>query len=342
MIPHSRPRFGPEFEAALLDVLHSGRVVMGERARHLEAAISGQLAQPHVAVTDSGSSALMLVLRAMRMQGPLMRVGIPAYVCSSVPYAVQAAGAEPVAMDCGEDLRLHAESARSLAAGLDAVVLVHPFGMVEPMAAQDWPCPVIEDVAQAAGAELAGRPVGGFGAFAIGSFHATKPWGGAYGGFVACADEEALNLVRTMQEPDRSDRWDGYAGHHQLSELHAAMALIRLDWAADERAQRQRLAQRLDECLAGLSAEPLTGRHDGNHFRYIVRTPGRAEEAIGLLQAHGVGAARPVPALWTPEPAVLPGAGAAMRDCISLPMLADMSEQEMRAMKEALQHAFSG
>jgi dTDP-4-amino-4,6-dideoxygalactose transaminase len=341
VIPHSRPRFGPAFEAALLEVLHAGQVVMGERAGRLELEVASHLAQPQAVATDSGSSALMLVLRAMQMHGALRRVGIPAYVCSSVPYAVRAAGAEPVAMDCGEDLRLLPGEAQRQAAELDAVVLVHPFGMVEPLAAETWPCPVIEDVAQAAGAELNGRPVGSFGTFAIGSFHATKPWGGAYGGFVAGDEAATLTAIRTMSDPDRSDRWPGYAGHHQLSDVHAAMALVRIDWAADESTQRQRLALRLDEWFAGLAVEPLAGRHDGNHFRYIARTSGGAEQAIGMLQAHGVGAMRPVPALWMPEAEAPAGALAAFQDCVSVPLLADMTELELRIMKEALGHAFA-
>jgi dTDP-4-amino-4,6-dideoxygalactose transaminase len=341
VIPHSRPRFGPAFEAALLEVLHAGQVVMGERAARLASTIASQLAQPQAVATDSGSSALMLVLRAMQTRAPLRRVGIPAYVCSSVPYAVRAAGAEPVAMDCGEDLRLLPGEAQRQAAGLDAVVLVHPFGMVEPLAAEAWPCPVIEDVAQAAGAELNGRPVGSFGTFAVGSFHATKPWGGAYGGFVAGGDEAMLTAIRTMRDPDRGDRWPGYAGHHQLSDVHAAMALVRIDWAADEGMQRQRLALRLDEWFTALAAEPLAGRHHGNHFRYLVRTSGRAAEAIDMLQALGVGAMRPVPALWMPETEVPAGASAAFRDCVSVPLLADMTEHESRILKEALGHAFA-
>lgn len=339
MIPHSRPRFGPAFEAALLDVLHSGQVVMGERAGLLESEVASHLERDEAVVADSGTSALMLVLRAMAMQGPIKRVGIPAYVCGSVPYAVRAAGVEPVAMDCDEDLRLRPE-VRAQAEDLDAVVLVHPFGMVEPMAMETWPCPLIEDVAQSVGAELGGRPVGGFGRFTIGSFHATKPWGGAYGGFVAGDDAQVLAWIRAMRDPDRAEPWDGYAGHHQLSDLHAAMALVRLGWADDEREQRRILASRLDQCFEGLAAEPLAGRHDGNHYRYLVRVPGRARQAIDALREEGIGAASPVPGLWCPE-AALPGALAAMADCVSVPLLPDMTEQEARRLKEGLGHAFA-
>jgi dTDP-4-amino-4,6-dideoxygalactose transaminase len=338
VIPHSRPRFGPAFEVALLEVLRSGQVVMGDQAASLESAVAMRLSQVRAVVTDSGTSALMLALRAMHMQGQIRRVGIPAYVCGSVPYAVRAAGLEPVAMDCGEDLRLHA-GALTQAKHLDAVVLVHPFGMVEPLAAASWPCPVIEDVAQSVGAELDGRPVGSFGTLAIGSFHATKPWGGAYGGFVAGSDMAMLEAVCTMRDPDRADAWPGYAGHHQLSDLHAAMVLVRLGWAADERTHRRLLAERLDPWLAALGAEPLAGRHEGNHFRYIVRIPGRAQQAIALLRAHGIGAMPPVPRLW--EAGDCAGARRAMADCVSLPLLADMAEQEVKQLRDGLPYAFA-
>ncbi|MDQ7011983.1 MAG: DegT/DnrJ/EryC1/StrS family aminotransferase, partial [Mariprofundaceae bacterium] len=105
MIPHSRPRFGSAFIEAVTKVLQSGHVVMGERAAALEAQVGGKLGVDYAVALDSGTSALMLAFRALGREKPLRRVGIPAYCCSSVYFAVRAAGCEPVWMDCGDDLR---------------------------------------------------------------------------------------------------------------------------------------------------------------------------------------------------------------------------------------------
>jgi len=301
---------------------------MGGQVAALEARVSGKLGLPHAVALDSGTSALMLALRALGQKKPLRRVGIPAYGCGALYYAVLAAGCEPVWMDCGDDLRLHADCGRAPAETLDAVVLVHPFGMVEPMAAEAWPCPVIEDIAQSAGAQLQGRPVGSFGDVAVVSFHATKPWGGAYGGMVLSRDAELCTAIADMRNPDRRRTWPAYAGHHQLSDLHAVLAIERIGLADAESRARMRLATAMDAWFGELDAVPVP-RGDGNAFRYIVRTPGRAEEVIAALREHGVEAARPVASLAVNDAqAVVPGTWRAWQDCVSLPLLPDCSDDE--------------
>jgi len=243
---------------------------------------------------------------------------------------------EPVLMDCGIDLRLQAERAKDQSTELDAVVLVHPFGMVEPLVSDDWPCLVVEDIAQSAGAEWQGRPVGSFGDMAIASFHATKPWGGAYGGAVACNEAELAAAIRSMRDPDHdSDDWPEYAGHHQLSDLHAALALQRITDAGTARLQRYAWAERMDAWFSDRVSDPV--RRDGNDFRYIVRTPGKAAEVVSSLQQRGVGAARPVASIFPGEQTErCTGALEAWQDCVSLPLLADFTAEEFSNLEEAV------
>jgi len=337
MIPHSRPRFGSAFIEAVTNVLQSGHVVMGEQAAALETCVSEALGMPHAVALDSGTSALMLALRALRQRKPPRRVGIPAYGCGALYYAVRAAGCEPVWMDCNDDLRLEAESARKMASRMDAVVLAHPFGMVEPMVAEAWPCPVIEDIAQSAGASFQGRPVGSFGDVTIASFHATKPWGGAYGGMALSRDAELCAAIADMRNPDRRRTWPDYAGHHQLSDLHAALAIERIRLADTESRARMRLAASMDAWFADMDATPVARGEEGNGYRYIVRTNGQAEEVIAALRAHGVGAARPVACLAVDDaPRTIPGAWRAWQDCVSLPLLADCGNDEFSHIEQAV------
>lgn len=342
MIPHSRPVFGQSFTERLVQVTESGHVAMGSEAHLLERKVARRIQKEHSVAVDSGTSAITLALRALARVGGVSRVGIPAYTCSSVLYAVLAAGCEPVCMDCGEDLRLIPEQALTQAASLDALILVHPFGMVEPMAAEAWPCPVIEDIAQAAGAELNGRPVGSFGDITIASFYATKPWGGAYGGMVASDNHALCEAVIAMRDPDRAVQLQDYAGHHQLSDLHAAMANIRLESAGDEQSAREALAHVMDGWFDSETVVPVAGMHQGNRYRYLIRTTGEAESFISRLVQHGVTAARPVA---TPVSRLLgvdiPGAEKAWLDVVSLPMLADISEAELEQLREAVESCIS-
>ncbi len=342
MIPHSRPAFGPSFRDKVVQVTKSGHVAMGDEALALEQNIARRVQKERAVAVDSGTSAITLALRALSRKESGSRVGIPAYTCSSVLYAVLAAECEPVCMDCGEDLRLIPEQAMKQAASLDTVIIVHPFGMVEPMAVEAWPCPVIEDIAQAAGAELNGRPVGSFGDVTVTSFYATKPWGGVYGGMVASDDHAFCEVIKAMRDPDGAVQLQDYAGHHQLSDLHAGMANVRLESAGNEQSAREALAHVMDGWFDTGEVAPVAGIHQGNRYRYLIRTAGEAESFINRLMHHGVTAARTV---TTPISRLLgvdvPGAEKAWLDVVSLPMLADISESELEQLREAVESCIS-
>jgi len=342
MIPHSRPVFGPAFADAVQQVVKSGQLAAGEVCTALEAEIAGLIGIGHAVTVDSGTSALMLALYALKTKRKISRVGIPAYACRAVLHAVRAVGAEPACMDCGDDLRLDAEKARDMAESLDAVILVHPFGMIEPMAKESWPCPVIEDIAQSAGGRMGGqtggdgRMLGSFGDVSIASFYATKPWGGACGGMVMSSDADVCERVRRMRCADTADITLPYAGNHQLSDIHAALARVRISQSNQEHECRMRHAAIYDEWFAGMKPVPVMREATCNHYRYIVRV-GDASSVIEALHGHGVGAARPVEEpLSRSVGQDCPGAEAAWQQCVSLPSLTEMSEDELDCMKKAI------
>jgi len=338
VIPHSRPRFGTVFKEAVERVLGSGHVAMGSEALALEQEAGLRLQQPHAVALDSGTSALMLAVRALKEDRQEFNVGIPAYTCSSVLHAVQAAGATPVCMDCRDDLCLDPDNAFNLANMLDAIILVHPFGYVEAMAAESWPCPTVEDIAQSAGGCLQGRELGSFGDIAIASFYATKPWGGAYGGMLLSRQKKISERVRVMRNADAANLSQGYAGNHQLSDLHAVLARTHIQLSGQEQLKRKEITALFDGWLTEKDARPVAHANEGNSYRYIVRIEGGAEKAIAALRNKGMYACRPVE---VPISVLLgdnscPGAGKAWRECVSLPLLADMTGEELNNIKKAI------
>jgi len=342
MIPHSRPVFGPAFADAVQQVVKGGQLATGEVCAALEAEVAGLIGVSYAVTVDSGTSALMLALYALKAKRKVRRVGIPAYACRAVLHAVRAVEAEPVCMDCGEDLRLDTVKAKDTAESLDAVILVHPFGMIEPMVKESWPCPVIEDIAQSAGGRMDepaggdGRMLGSFGDVSIASFYATKPWGGACGGMVMSSDVDICERVRHMRYADTADITLPYAGNHQLSDIHAALARVRISQSSQERECRMRQAAAYDEWFTGMKSHPVMREASCNHYRYIVRVDD-ASSVIEALHAHGVGAVRPVE-----EPLSrlagqhCQGAEVAWQQCVSLPLLTDMSADELDYMKKAV------
>lgn len=322
---------------ALSEVVSSGHTARGRVSEALEAGVAGRLGRTHAAALDSGSSALLLALFALSMDKPVRRVGIPSYICRALMHAVRAFGGDPVCMDCSADLRLDAAQAEVLAPTLDAVILVHPFGMVEPLVAQEWPCPVIEDIAQGAGGRFAGRELGSFGEISIASFYATKPWGGACGGMMLCDHARLYERVCCMRDIDTAEATLPYAGNHQLSDVHAVLADCRVQNSDAEMRKRRTLADRYDDWLQGRRTKRLPRDAEANQYRYIVRVED-ADRTIKALRARGVAAAHPVA---TPISRLLgqacPGADAARRECVSLPLLTDMSEEEREWMHKAIE-----
>jgi len=336
MIPHSRPVFGAESTRAVTAVVRSGHTACGSISQGLENRVAALTGRKHAAAVDSGTSALMLSLFALSVDKPVYRVGIPAYACRALLHAVRACNAEPVFMDCTTDLRLDPVQAAALATTLDAVILNHPFGMIEPLVAEDWPCPVIEDIAQAAGGRFAEQPLGGFGDISIASFYATKPWGGAYGGMVLSNQVGFTERVCNMRNADAADVSMPYAGNHQMSDVHAALATSRLDCADEDADRRRRLASIYDDCLKGKPVERVCPDKFGNQYRYIVRVED-AGRVIDAFRSHGVAASHPV---GEPLSRLLgqscPGAELAQQQCVSLPMLVDMSDEEEDMMCKAM------
>ncbi len=336
MIPHSRPVFGTAFADAARRVVESGQLASGPECLALETEAAGYIGIKYATAVDSGSSALLLALHALNIDGNIRRIGIPAYACRAILHAVRIAGMNPVCMDCDDDLRLDAAYAREIADGLDALILVHPFGMIEPMVEEPWPCPIIEDIAQSAGGQIGDQMLGSFGDACITSFYATKPWGGAYGGMVLSRKTNICARVDQMRCADTADITLPYAGNHQLSDIHAALARVRISKAAEEREQRIRLAKIYDTWFCRLKARPVMCENTCNHYRYITRVAD-ASRTIKSLHAHGVAAARPVN---TPISRLAgqycPGAEAAWKQCVSLPLLIDMSRDELACMEQAV------
>jgi len=339
-IPHARPVFGAAYEHAALAVVQSGFLAQGKQTQALEACIKSQLQRRYVIAVDSGTSALMLSIRALFQHQP-RRIGIPAYACASLLFAVKAAGAEPVCIDCDDGLCYNQTQVHEICHSLDALIVVHPFGMVDPIITADLPCPIIEDIAQSVGASLSGKAVGTWSNISIGSCYATKPWGGAYGGFITTEDEHIASSIQHMINPDQSDLCQPYVGHHQLSDLHATLAIQRIQHAAQEQKQRQQLQLQYQHIIQTTTATAITSHHDSisNAFRYIIRTPQDADVIIAQLNALGIAARQPVqqPLHHHQQEHNCPHADQAWQHCLSLPMLTDMTEAEFNAVKQGLQ-----
>ena len=162
-------------------------------AEQVQARLADLYGATTMVLTDSGTSALTLALRVTVASSG--RTALPAYGCYDIATAADGAGCEVLLYDLDpRTLGPEPESLqRAVRAGARAIVVAPLFGLPIDMAmvdeiAADGGAAIIEDAAQAAGAEFKGRRVGSFGSLSVLSFGRGKGTTGAGGGALLAHD----------------------------------------------------------------------------------------------------------------------------------------------------------
>ena len=158
-----------ELDAALARVLDSGWFVLGSEGRAFEEEFAAAAGVAHAVGVGSGTDAIELALRALGI-GPGDEVVTQANTCVPTVSAIERAGATPVLCDVEPEAgTMDPDSLRgALGPKTCAVVPVHLYGQCADVEAivdlcSDRGIAVVEDCAQAVGAELRGRPAGTIG-----------------------------------------------------------------------------------------------------------------------------------------------------------------------------------
>jgi dTDP-4-amino-4,6-dideoxygalactose transaminase len=343
MIPHSKPLMHPDDTRAVSAVLESGMLTGGNEVRGFEDALAGYVGLPHAAAVSSGTAALYAALRALGV-GNGREVVIPAYVCSSLLYAVRMAGAVPVLADSGAD-GFHPDAdtvRRALSGRTGAVIFAHLFGEAADLGdIVALGVPVIEDCAMAIGAETGGLRAGNLGSAAsVFSFYATKVITSGEGGMVLSGDPSLADRVRDLSDyADKTD--DALRFNLKMTDPAAALGRSQLGRIESLIARRRELAARYSSAFSGAGLELPSERPDRRHifYRYVVRTD-RAGMLREALHSRGVRAERPVFAPLSRYPGfpACPNAERAWERSLSIPLYPALTDAEaetvIRAMRE--------
>jgi dTDP-4-amino-4,6-dideoxygalactose transaminase len=366
-LPYHRPSIGEEEIAEVVETLRSGWVTTGVKAKRFEHEFAALLGVPDALALSSGTAALHLALRVVGVQ-PGDDVIVPAYTFTATAEAATYLGARPVLADvdpltcnlCGEDIE------RARTPRTRAVIPVHIAGLacdMDPIleVARIWRLAVVEDAAHALPARDRGRSVGTLGDAAAFSFYATKNITTAEGGMLVVRDAAAAEQARILALHGISrDAWKRYtaAGHwryeilangykYNLSDLAASLGLAQLRKLAAFHDRRRRLAARYDHGLAHLDAveRPPHAPRDGTHawHLYMIRLRSGAlridrDGFIDELRARNVGTSvHFIPLhlhpyyqqVWGYRPGQFPGAEAAWRRVVSLPLYPAMSDGDV-------------
>lgn len=296
-------RIRPEIEEAVARVLSSTAYVQGEDVRLLEREFAEFCGAGHACAVANGTDALHLALRAYGI-GPGDEVVTVADTFIATGEAILLVGAKPVFVDV--DPATHTMDPARLEAAITPrtklVLPVHLYGHPADMTAigevaRRHGLPVLEDAAQAHGAEWRGRRAGALGHAACFSFYPTKNLG-AYGdaGMVTSSDESFVARVRQVANHGAgTHRYDNVVlgTNSRLDTLQAAILRVKLRhlerWNT-ERAQRAAAYSRALEGAPGVVVpREREGARSAWHL-YTVRAPER-DALAEHLRSRGIGTA---------------------------------------------------
>ena len=347
-----------ELLAACERVLERMQLLGGEEVRAFESEMAAYLGVRQVCGVASGTDALALALQAAGLE-PGDEVLVQANAFVAAVEAIQRAGGTPVAVDIRlDDLGPDPDDLAARLTPLSrAVLVVHLHGLpvdLRPILAlaRARGLVVIEDCSHAHGATLDGRRVGSFGlagAFSLGVVKNLAAYGDA--GLVSTDDTgvaERVKLLGTHGQV-RKNEHELYGANSRLDELHAAMLRVKLKQLDARNRRRAAIAAYYSEHLGQLVIPPLadpTRTHV--YHQYVVRTPAR-DALRAHLVARGIetGVHYPVPIHRQPawlraygETPPLPCAEQVAREMLSLPVHADLTDEEVERVADGVVQFF--
>jgi len=362
-----RAQFAPirdEVLKAIARVCDDQRFIMGPEVEGLETTMAPLTGSRHAIGVSSGTDALLVALMALQI-GPGDEVITSTYSFFATAGSIVRVGARPVLVDIDPatfNLR-PADVAAAVTSRTRAIMPVHLFGQCADMddlanIASRAGVPIIEDAAQAIGAEYKGRPAGSMGAIGCFSFFPSKNLG-AFGdaGLVTTSDDALAERVRLLRNHGAEHQYFHrlVGGNFRLDALQAAVLRVKTPYLAGWTDRRRLNAQRYRELF---TAAGLTGRvtlpveagertHIYNQF--VIRVPDR-DRVKESLDAAGVGTAiyYPVPfhlqecfASLGHAAGAFPESEAAARDSLALPIYGELTAAHQSYVVEAVAQALA-
>jgi dTDP-4-amino-4,6-dideoxygalactose transaminase len=341
-------RLIPQIQERIAEVLESGTFILGPNVEAFEQEAADYLGVPRTIGVANGTDALVLALDALEV-GPGDEVICPSFTFYATAEAIARRGATPVFADIDPaTLNLDPEDvAARVTPKTRALMPVHLFGRVMPLGGlAELGLPILEDAAQAFGAEGAART----GVLSTFSFFPTKNlFALGDGGLVAAKDEELADRIALLRFHGSREKKDFHAiGYNsRLDELQAAVLRLFLREVDGWTRVRRQAAARYEELGLGELCELPVDEPAHVYHMYVVRSPerDRLHEALAAAEiGHASYYVTPLhlqPALryLGYKEGVLPETERAARENLALPMWAgipaEAQEQVVSVIREA-------
>ncbi|USE35818.1 DegT/DnrJ/EryC1/StrS aminotransferase family protein [Endozoicomonas sp. SCSIO W0465] len=336
-----------------LDVLRSGRFIMGKEVEFFEQEVAHYLGARYAISCANGTDALVLALHAAGI-GAGDEVLTTGYTFFATAEAIMQVGATPVLVDIdSETFNMDPlELERSITSRCKAVLVVHLFGLPAALSEIQAVCDrhgliLLEDCAQTFGASYQSRKIGNFGLLGAFSFFPSKNLGGfGDGGLVITSDLKAAETVRMLCNHGSARQYyhecSGY--NSRLDEIQAGMLRVKLNHLDEFNAQRKQLAQWYRELLKDTEVIFPDDREEHIYHQFTVVLPSGRDMIKKRLASKGIATAIYYPLPLNKQRALadhtsiveLPVCEQLAEHCLSLPIYPNMTREQVQLVADEL------
>jgi len=356
MIPIAAPDIGPEEHDAVDTVLRSGQLADGDVVRSFEDEFAAFCGTEHGVATTNGTTALHAAFQALGIgEGDAVVTTPFSFVASA--NAIRLAGAEPVFADIDpETLSLDPAAVEAVLQERDdvaAILVVHLYGTPAEMwgferLADEHDVALVEDAAQAHGADYQGDRVGSIGDVGCFSFYPTKNMTSGEGGMLTTDDPGIAERAARFCDHGRTSGYDhAVLGHnYRMTNLCAAIGRVQLErlpeFTVARRGNAAYLTDHLRDSAVETPVEPRGAR--SVYHQYTIKSDDR-DELRAHLEDQGVASGIYYPTPIHEQPAYhhidvdLPVAERAADRVLSLPVHPGLDVADLETIVGAV-HSF--
>ncbi|TCS83372.1 DegT/DnrJ/EryC1/StrS family aminotransferase [Tepidibacillus fermentans] len=302
MIPIAKPLISDLEKKLVMEVLDSGVIASGKYVEQFEEKFADYLKVKYAVATSSGTTALHAAIEALNLPKDSEIVTTPfTFIASS--NSILYSGLNPVFVDIDEKTfnidPNKVENAVKENPKIRAILVVHLYGLPVDMdaimeIANRYDLKVIEDCAQAHGAEINGKKVGTIGDVATFSFYPTKNMTTSEGGMVVTNNEEIYKNTKLLINHGSPERYNhtilGY--NYRMTNISAAIGLGQLERLDEFNNARIKNAMALNEGLKDIDwlVTPYTPEHYKHvYHQYTVKVLIDRDKVIQALQDNQIG-----------------------------------------------------
>ncbi len=362
LIPVAKPLVGEEEKQAVMEVLESGQLAQGSRTERFEQLFAVYTGTKHAIAVNSGTAALIVALQAVGV-GPGDEVITSPFSFIATATSVIACGATPVFVDIDPtDFNLDpAKIEAAITPKTRAIMPVHLYGQPARMDAILDICErrgiaLVEDAAQAHGAEFQGRRAGSFGAGCF-SFYPTKNMTTGEGGIITTNDDEVARLARIIRNHGQERRYfhEYFGLNWRMTDMAAAIGVVQMGHIEEWNEARIANARKLNERIAALELPvgavqtPTTRPGDRHVFhQYTLRIAKDRDGVQQRLAEAGVGSSVHYPIPIHQQPIMVsmghggasaPEAERAAKEVLCLPVHPSLTDDDIERIAVALERA---